>query len=226
MHSRRKKPFTSYAKFGTSNEIFWWAASSFSFVEFAGWEKLLPLPNSKCSSLQPKWTVASRQQIFADASGATGCCGLFDKSWFQVEWPLWIHALCIPTAWIEIVPDYFACRAWGLSWTGLRLFVNAWRKFSSPNHGLMDINIIPRIYFEAATNSFALRIAYIPVEAKIPADVLSRFDIFRFSACGHTEESSSDARSDLIELLEGLMNDMFAAGLRRFEAISNQLIGM
>ncbi|GAV01363.1 hypothetical protein RvY_12087 [Ramazzottius varieornatus] len=119
-------------------------------------------------------------------AGPIGCGAICGNQWFQYRSPDGVLALNPPIAWHEMVPIYLSCVVWGSQWRGKRLefyhdnqaTVAAWKKFSSPHKGLMEL--IRRIYFHAAKNNFTLRIMHLRGVANAIADSLSRSQMERF----------------------------------------------
>ena len=150
------------------------------------WIDFLPQWNGCCKFLDSFWVASPSMHLFTDASGSTGCGGVFGSDWFQILWPPWLLESKPSIALLELLPVLVACVVWGKYWQTKRILfhsdnlsvVTMWSKMSSPNVAIM--NIIRRIHFAAAQNNFTLRISHISGTNNSIADALSRFDNGRF----------------------------------------------
>ena len=158
--------------------------------------------------------------VQSDASGKWGCGAVYNRKWFQLQWPP--EWLSIDIAVKELLAIVLAAATWGHHWRGLLvLFV------SDNSSAVYNINsgtskhphmmqLVRALHYIAATHNFVYRAQHLKGTLNVIADSLSRTPVTSdFLHSFQANPSPSPVPLELLNLLAHNQTDWLAPDWRR-----------
>ena len=152
------------------------------------WGQFIHTWNGAGFFLPTLWVDSDSLELYADASGTLGYCGILGKKWFQGQWETHhqLNAPGISIAWQELFALVVGCHLWGAELADKRIvfycdnesFVSIVNSKRSRIPRVMDL--VRHLTLVTLRHNFYPRAKHIEGKKKEIADSLSLFQMDRF----------------------------------------------